>query len=114
MTDFDREAYAAAQRLACMPMECTQSKDCWVALGGREALRPDSMSKTPRCGACNGKLLLEMWSTPHGLRLPPHGRLLTRGKGRSRKPDNLAKGLGDRAVRGGVSTQPTPASGAPS
>jgi hypothetical protein len=112
MTDDERQTYAAAQRLACMPMECVQAKDCWVAVGGREALDPRSLSATPRCAACHGKLLIEQWRTPAGFKLPPHGRLLSR-HARSREPDTRQSRVGDRGKqRGGVSsTTGTPASG---
>ena len=78
MDEDERQAYAQAQRIACRPMECTLDPQCWVEVGGRVALSPRSLSATPRCLACNGKLLLEQWRTPSGMALPPHGRLLTR------------------------------------
>ena len=74
MSEDERTAYAIAQRVACRPMECTLAADCWVDVGGRLALNARSLSATPRCAACNGKLLLEQWRTPAGMKLPPHGR----------------------------------------
>lgn len=74
----EEELYAQAQREAVRPFECTLDAACWVTCGGRATLNPMSLSKTPRCAACNGKLQLAFWRTPRDLKLPPHGRLLTR------------------------------------
>ena len=74
----EEEVYAAAQREAVRPFECSLSPECWVTHGGRATLNPISLSKTPRCLACDGKLQLALWRTPKDLKLPPHGRLLTR------------------------------------
>ena len=86
MTEDERLIYAITQREACRPMECTLDPLCWVTVGGKPALSARSLSATPRCGACNGKLLLEQWRTPEGLKLPPHGRLMSRSH--SRGPAN--------------------------
>lgn len=82
MSEAERLEYAQAQREACRPMECTLDEHCWVTIGGKDALQAISMTKTPRCNACAGKLLLEEWKTPRGLKLPPNGRLLTRSRSR--------------------------------
>lgn len=78
----EEETYAAAQREAVRPFECSLSPECWVTHGGRATLNPMSLSKTPRCLACDGKLQLAFWKTPKDLKLPPHGRLLTRSHSR--------------------------------
>lgn len=78
----EEETYAAAQREAVRPFECSLSPECWVTHGGRATLNPMSLSKTPRCLACDGKLQLAFWRTPKSLKLPPHGRLLVRSHSR--------------------------------
>lgn len=82
----EEELYAAAQREAVRPFECSLSPECWVTHGGRATLNPMSLSKTPRCLACDGKLQLAFWKTPKDLKLPPHGRLLTRSHSKLLSP----------------------------
>jgi hypothetical protein len=49
-------AYARACRERCQPAECSLHLDCWVAHGTAESL--DQGKRSPRCLACDGKLVL--------------------------------------------------------
>jgi hypothetical protein len=72
-------------------------------------LEPRSMSASPRCGACGGKLLLEQWRTPGSMGLSAHGRLSYRGRARSREPDSRARTR--RGEAGASGAEASPASG---
>ena len=102
MTEEERIAYALAQREACRPMECSLDSACWVLSGAADALQHGTRGTggAARCIACGGKLLLEQWRTPDQMGLPSHGRLLTRGRGRSQRPDLASKQRGDSGASG--------------
>jgi hypothetical protein len=69
-------------------MECSLDGQCWVAVGGIDALQSGSIPSTPRCAACGGKLILEGWRTPGSMKLSAYGRLSYRGRARPQRPDN--------------------------
>jgi hypothetical protein len=100
--------YAAAQRLACQPVECTQARECWVALGSAESLS-DRIQGTPRCAACGGKIRIDEWRSPNGYKA-------STGGGRSRGAD-IRGGVGVPRMRDSArpkGANDTPASEAPS
>ena len=85
MTDDERAQYAAEQRAACAPLECSHQRNCWVMIGGKDALILQSMTKTPRCAECGGKLRMDGWSMPRDLALSPTAELLARNHRRKRQ-----------------------------
>ena len=91
MTDDERAQYAAEQRAACAPLECSHDPRCWVELGGRDTLDPQSITKAIRCAACGGKLRWEAWREPRDLALSAQAELMARTHGRKRQHD-VSKG----------------------
>ena len=50
-------AYARACRERCQPAECTLHLDCWVAHGTAATLEPARGNASPRCLACDGRVI---------------------------------------------------------
>ena len=87
MTDEERAQYAAEQRAACAPLECSHDPRCWVELGGSAQIQEGSMQKAPRCAACGGKLRWQRWKEPPDLALSSQAQLMARSHGRKRQHD---------------------------
>jgi hypothetical protein len=76
MTEADYAAYAAAQRAACRPIECTGAANCWSALGTSDTLMKHG---APTCDACAGIVRHENWRPPGLMALPRSPGQNTRG-----------------------------------